>query len=91
MDEAASARVAALAAAADAVAVCDVPFGHGNIANFSAVVGSGRPLVLVGDIDGRDFAGGRAAELWREAVAAGATVVGSNDAVEGALEALLGR
>ena len=76
MDAAADAETSAtLARAADAVVVCQVPFGHGNVANLAAAVAAaraGKRVVLIGDIEGRDFTGGAADALWREALEAGA-------------------
>jgi hypothetical protein len=69
--------------------VTEVPFGHGNVGNLRAAVGSGRPLVLVGSIEGRDFARGAAEQAWAEALAAGATVAERIDAVESALDAFV--
>ncbi|MDO9174607.1 MAG: hypothetical protein Q7V62_07360, partial [Actinomycetota bacterium] len=91
MDDAAEESVRDLAALADAIVVTEVPFGHGNVGNLRAAVGSGRPLVLVGSIEGRDFARGAAEQAWAEALATGATVAERIDAVEPALEALLPR
>lgn len=85
MDAAAAIEVAVLAERADAVVVCPVPFGHGNVDNLLVSVRSGKPLVLVGDIEGRDYAGGAARSYWVEAVNAGAIVVGDTDEVEAAL------
>jgi iron complex transport system ATP-binding protein len=89
MDAAAEKSVRALAALADAIVVTEVPFGHGNVGNLRAALGSGRPLVLVGSIKGRDFARGAAEQAWAEALAAGATVAERIDAVEPALDALV--
>lgn len=89
MDSAAAIRVAQLSETVDAVVVCPVPFGHGNIDNLLIAVRAGKPIVLVGDIDGRDFAGGAARSYWIEAVGAGAIVVEDIAHVEGALEGLV--
>jgi iron complex transport system ATP-binding protein len=88
MDEPAEKAVADLAAGADVIVVCEVPFGHGNLANLRAVVASGRSLVLVGGIGGRDFTGGEAARLWDAAVDSGATLVRRHDDVPAALDAI---
>jgi iron complex transport system ATP-binding protein len=83
MDAAAAARVAALAETADAIVVADVPFGHGNVDNLRIAVEQaekGTPLVLLGEVDGRDFTGGVAVELWLRAMAAG--VLGASDTDE---------
>jgi iron complex transport system ATP-binding protein len=92
VDDDARRRTASLARAADALLVCAVPFGGGNIANLETVVDAaverGRPLVLLGDIEGRDFTHGRARELWHRAVEGGAVVVPDPEdlvAVEAAL------
>lgn len=84
----AAVAVAKLADAADAIVVCPVPFGHGNIDNLLIAVRAGRPLVLVGDIAGRDFTGGAADSYWIEAVDKGAVIVPSLDAVEETLASL---
>ncbi len=92
MNAEAAVRVAKLAEEVDAIVVCEVPFGHGNVDNLLIAVRAGRPLVLVGDIEGRDYAGGAAASYWIEAVRdRGAVVVPSLDEVPAALEELLGR
>ncbi len=88
MDAKAAVRVHQLAEAADAIVVCEVPFGHGNIDNLLVAVRAGRPLVLVGEIEGRDFAGGAARSYWVEALGAGALQVASADEVPGALAAI---
>lgn len=80
MDADSARRVAGLAGDADVVVVCDVPFGNGNVDNLRVAVESGRPLILLGDITGRDYTGGDAEELWRRAVGDGAQVV--SDAAE---------
>ncbi len=90
MDDRAADAVSALAARADAIVVCVVPFGGGNVANLRAAVESGRPLVLVGSIEGRDYAGGEAERLWQQALAQGARQVASADAACAALEELVG-
>ena len=89
MDAEAAVRCAKLADEADAIVVCEVPFGHGNIDNLLVGVRAGRPVVLVGDISHRDFAGGAAAAYWAEALAAGARVVATLDDVERALDDLV--
>ncbi|HSK46626.1 MAG TPA: ATP-binding cassette domain-containing protein, partial [Coriobacteriia bacterium] len=88
MDDAARAKVARLAAMADAVVVCDVPFGNGNVGNLEAVADAGVPLVLINDIAGRDYTGGRATELWARLVATGARLVSDADEAASELEAL---
>lgn len=88
MDADALGEATALAASADVIVVCDVPFGHGNVGNLKAAVRAGRPLVLVGDIEGRDFTGGTAEAVWHEAVAAGALRAVRAADVDGLLVAL---
>lgn len=88
MDAAAAITVATLAEAADVIVVCPVPFGHGNIDNMLVAVRAGRPLVLVGEIEGRDFTGGAADSYWIEAVRSGAIVVPDLESAEKALEEL---
>ena len=69
--------------------VCEVPFGHGNVDNLLVAVRAGTPLVLVGDIAGRDFAGGAAEAYWTEALDKGAITVSALDDVEQALDRIL--
>ena len=88
MDADAEIRVRELADAAGAVVVAEVPFGHGNVANLRAAVESGRPVVLVGDIAGRDFAGGAAETLWAAALEAGARRTRDLDAAFRAIDQL---
>lgn len=89
IDDDARARVRALAAAADAIIVSRVPFGGANLDNLAIAAEANRPLVLVGDIDGRDFAHGRAKELWDRVLAGGAFAVPDDDAALSALGELL--
>jgi iron complex transport system ATP-binding protein len=71
------------------VVVCETPFGRPNLPNLRAALGSGRPLVLVGEMGAeRDFTGGEAVRLWGEALARGAERV---DTESGALDALARR
>ena len=92
MDADAGITVAKIAEKADVIVVCEVPFGRGNVDNLLVAVHADKPLVLIGDIAGRDFAGGAAASYWAEAVAGGAVVVPDADAVErGLAQALEGR
>jgi len=70
--------------------VCEVPFGHGNIDNLLIAVRAGKPLVFVGEIAGRDFAGGAADAYWTEGLSNGAARVDDIGAVESALESVLG-
>jgi len=92
MDADAEARVAGLVADADAVLVCEVPFGHGNVGNLAAAADaarSGKPVVLVGQIAGRDYTGGIAEQLWSDAVNAGAVLVADADSAERELAELV--
>ena len=86
IDEDASARVRELASAADAIVVCRVPFGGANVDNLRAAVESGRPLVLIGALDGRDFSHGVAEELWQQAIEEGARTVADDDGAIGVLD-----
>lgn len=88
MDAQSAVQAAQLAAQADAIVVCEVPFGHGNIDNLLVAVRSGRSVILMGSIDGRDYAGGAAESYWAEAIDSGAVVVGSFDEVEHGLSSL---
>lgn len=85
MDSESAVKVAQLAEAADAIVVCAVPFGHGNIDNLLVATRSRKPMVLIGDIDGRDFTNGAAEAYWREALDHGAQVVADAEAAEQAL------
>ena len=90
MDAQAATRVAELAGAVDAIVVAEVPFGHGNVDNLRAAVAAlraGTKLVLVGDMEGRDFTGGEAERQWSLAVSEGAAVVRDADAAQAALDA----
>jgi len=72
--------------------VSEVPFGHGNVGNLRAAVKaclSGTALILVGDIEGRDFTGGEARRLWSQAVDAGCVCVPDAAAAQLALESEL--
>ena len=89
LDAAASGNVDELASAADAIVVSEVPFGHGNVGNLRAAVKaclSGTTLILVGDIEDRDFTGGEARRLWSQAVDAGCVCVRDAAAAQLALE-----
>ncbi|MDR3685918.1 MAG: ATP-binding cassette domain-containing protein [Coriobacteriia bacterium] len=88
MDADAESRVRALADGSDVIVIAEVPFGHGNVANLRAAVESGRRLVLVGSVDGRDFTGGEAATLWHNAVASGAQIATDLDVAFHRLECL---
>lgn len=71
------------------VIVCETPFGRPNLPNLRAALGSGRPLVLIGQMaEARDFTGGQARQLWDEALSRGAERV---DSESEALEALARR
>lgn len=64
------------------VVVCPTPFGRSNLPNLRAALGSGQPLVLVGEMGAeRDFSGGEASRLWAEAVARGAVRVAAESDV----------
>ncbi len=57
--------------AADLVVVMPIPFGTGNLGNLlqaREAAGQGKPVVLVGDgeVEERDFTGGKAARVYRE-------------------------
>jgi len=90
MDAVSVSRVAELAASAVAIAVSDVPFGHGNVDNLRIAAEnaeSGTPVVLLGDIEGRDYTDGAAAQLWARARAAGAQEASDVDSALRLLEA----
>lgn len=89
IDDATRDAVVALAATADAIVVSGVPFGGANIDNLRLAVEAGRPLVLVGEVEGRDFTAGRAEELWDRALRAGAHAAADDDAALRAVEELL--
>ena len=88
LDDDALGRVRALAEAAEFVVVACVPFGGANVDNLRAAVDSGRALVLVGDIEGRDFTRGIAERLWEQAIERGARMVSDDDEAMLALEEL---
>lgn len=88
MDARSAVHAAQLAAESDAIVVCEVPFGHGNVDNLLVAVRSDKPMVVVAPIDGRDFAGGAATSYWAEALDKGAVAVGTADEVDAALESL---
>jgi len=72
------------------VVVCPTPFGGANLPNLEAALSSGRPLVLVGGMDGgRDFTGGVATRLWETALARGAVRVDTQSEAAGAVERLI--
>ena len=78
LGEAALRRAAEMAAAADAVVVCEVPFGSGNVGNLDVAADAcrrRRPVFLcLRGADGRDFTPDRSATAaLRALVAAGAT------------------
>jgi len=71
IDEASLEACRRLAADADVVVVCDVPYGPGNLPNLTLALEAARRgtrVVLLDrvPISERDFTGGRATELWEE-------------------------
>lgn len=89
VDAAAAQAVAASFQSACCVVVCDTPFGRANLPNLQAAVESGRPLIVLGDMnEERDFAGGEARVFWDRAISAGAVRAGSESGVLAAVEAL---
>ncbi len=91
MDSACVSRVAELARSAVAIAVSDVPFGHGNVDNLRIAAEnaeSGTPVVLLGDIEGRDYTDGVATQLWTRARAAGAQEASDVDSALHLLESV---
>ena len=79
MDSEDEIRVRDLAADAELVVICDVPFGGSNVGNLRAVIDADRKTVIIGDSDSerRDFTSGEATELMKRALAEGATRVAS--------------
>lgn len=68
------------------VVVCETPFGGANLPNLQAALDSGRPLILVGEMDDeRDYAHGRARAVWARALERGAQRVDSEADVPDAL------
>ncbi|MDI6713337.1 MAG: hypothetical protein QMD96_08875, partial [Anaerosomatales bacterium] len=67
--------------------VAPTPFGRANVANLRAAVRSGAPMLLLDDVTpDRDYTGGEARALAREACERGARVVASeSEAVAAAL------
>jgi len=86
VDEAAEREVARMAGAADAVIVCEVPFGRANLGNLRAVAGAAKRTVLIGSFGPeREFSGGQASALVESLVTGGARVVsGADEAVAAA-------
>ncbi len=74
-------------AACAAILVAPTPFGRANVANLRAAVRSGAPMLLLDDVTpDRDYTGGEARALAREACERGARVVASeSEAVAAAL------
>ncbi len=88
MDSAAEEAVRRSFAGTRFVVVCSTPFGRSNLPNLRAALESGRPVVLVGEMDGaRDFSGGEAGRLWTEAIARGAVRVAAESDVLATLDA----
>ncbi|MDR7420076.1 MAG: ABC transporter ATP-binding protein [Armatimonadota bacterium] len=86
--EEAVASATTAARAADAVIVAPVPFGPGNLRNLEVAAGAlrhGVPVIVIGDLAGRDFTNGIAARRVADLVAAGARPVADTGA---AIEAL---
>ena len=74
IDPESAARCRALAAAADAVVVCDAPFGAANVENLRVALAAARDGVALvvleaSPIGDRDFTGGEATALWAELTA----------------------
>jgi iron complex transport system ATP-binding protein len=66
-----------LAAAADIVVVCSIPFGHGNLANLEAAKAAllaGKKVLLAANppLESRDFTGGQASRIYGELISLGA-------------------
>ncbi len=91
MDAEAAVQVAKTAEAADVIVVTPVPFGHGNVDNLLIAVRAGKPLVLMGSVEGRDFTGGAAESYWIEALERGAMLVNEVEAAEEAVLAVVRR
>jgi len=90
LDATSATRVGELARSVDAIVVSAVPFGGANLENLRVATRAGKPLVLVGDIEGRDFTGGEATRLWREAAQASSTTRAADDgAAEDAVRAVV--
>jgi iron complex transport system ATP-binding protein len=76
IDARAEAEVVRMAAAADAVVVCDVPFGRANLGNLRALGQASARTVLIGEFGPeREFSGGEATDLVARLVSAGAVTV----------------
>jgi hypothetical protein len=80
------AQVEHLAAEADAVIVASTPFGRANLGNLRAAASGNTEVILVGTMDGRDYTGGAAAEVWQRALSLGARAVADEAAAIEALE-----
>jgi len=83
IDARAEAEVVRMAAAADAVVVCEVPFGRANLGNLRALGRAAARSVLIGEFGPeREFSGGEATDVVARLVSAGAvTVVDSGEAL----------
>jgi len=83
VDSAAERAVARMASEADAVVVCEVPFGRANLGNLRAIAGAAAKTVFVGEFGAeREFSGGDATALVDQLRDAGAlTVVDTERAV----------
>ena len=79
-----------MVADADAVAVAEMPFGHGNLRNLELATRArleGKTVLLFGEspIESRDFTGGEAARCWRELLELGAKPIAGLAALESVL------
>ena len=84
-----------LALKADAIVVTDVPFGHGNLKNLELALEAlnhGKIVILVGgNIDGRDYTGGKAKQLYLELLRRGAIECKSSAEALETLEEKMGK
>ncbi len=80
VDEEAENAVVRMAEDADAVVVCEVPFGRANLGNLRALAGAAARTVLVGEFGPeRDFSGGAAGALVDQLRAVGAVSVADTE------------
>lgn len=92
VDAKAEGAVSRLASAADAVVVCEVPFGRANLGNLRALRQAASRTVLVGQVGPeRDFSDGEATALARELGTHGAVTVADLVSAEAAVAQLTER
>ena len=92
VDHAAERAVARMAAEADAVVVCEVPFGRANLGNLRAISGAAAKTVFVGEFGAeREFSGGDATALVAQLRGVGALTVGDTERAAAEVDRLTSR